>query len=207
MDRTRLLETASSQPEIAQAFSGTFLPRLLTVVSAVYFGSVWLDALGSRLPTTVLPSSVGYFVQVACLFPHATDTVVDYRVQGWDCQLAQWREIDARTDFPMNADNKENRFYRILHFFRQNRAVMRALDEFLLERHNARARQGQESVGEIGGIRTLSLRLPIPMPGQNVVPYRRQPLDSYPEAQRRYWYWTPQSMRTERCGESASRNP
>jgi hypothetical protein len=206
MDSESLVEESSDERGIARAWSGTFAPRLLAAISAMYFASIWLDALGSRLPTNVLPSTLGYFVQVACLFPHAAETVIDYRVQGWDCRRAQWVEIDARTDFPMNADNKENRFYRTLHFFRQTRQVMRALDEFLLVRHNERARQGDGSV-VIGGIRTLSLRLPIPIPGQKVSPYQRQPLDSFPEPERRYWYWTPLSTRAERCGDPDSRGP
>jgi hypothetical protein len=200
MDPENLVEESPDERGVARAWRGTFLPRLLTAIAVTYFGCIWLDALGSRLPTNVLPSTLGYFVQVACLFPHAAETVIDYRVQGWDCRRSQWVEIDSRTDFPMNADNKENRFYRTLHFFRQNRLVMRALDAFLLDRHNGRARRGEDTA-VIGGIRTLSLRLQIPTPGQKVSPYERRPLDSYPEAQRRYWYWTPLSTRAERCGD------
>jgi hypothetical protein len=190
--------------EIARAWQAPLATRVLTVVAAVYFGSIWLDAMGSNLHTRLLPNTLTYFTQVAGLFPNAALATIEYRVEGWDCAGNRWREIDPRTDFPMDADSKENRFYRALHFFRQSRPVMHALDEFLVDRHNARARDGREEVGLIGGIRTQSIRVPLPQPGQKIERYARLPADSYPEGQRHYWYWTLTSRREERCGGPSS---
>jgi hypothetical protein len=186
--------------EIARAWHVPLVPRLLTVVAATYLGSIWLDEVGSNLHRRLLPDTLTYFTQVAGLFPNAAVAAIEYRVEGWDCADRRWKEIDARPDFPMDADNKENRFYRVMHFFRQSRPVMHALDEFLVERHNARAGSGVEEVGLIGGIRTLSIRVPLPEPGRKIQPYARLPAASYPEDQHHHWYWTPMSRREERCG-------
>ena len=42
-----------------------------------------------------------------------------------------------RPYFRIDADNKENRFQRALQFYRKNRNVMRALEDFIVARHNA----------------------------------------------------------------------
>ncbi|HEX7668761.1 MAG TPA: hypothetical protein VF395_04220 [Polyangiaceae bacterium] len=196
---------SSEEPnDIARAWHTPLPTRILTVVAAMYLGSIWLDAVGSNLHTRLLPNTLTYFTQVAGLFTTAALATIEYRVEGWDCAGNRWREIDPRPDFPMDADSKENRFYRALHFFRQRRPVMHALDEFLVGRHNARAREGRETIGLVGGIRTQSIRVPFPKPGQKVEPYVRLPADSYPEEERRYWYWTQKSRREERCGGPVS---
>lgn len=189
------------EPEdIARAWRSPVVTGVLTVVTAAYLGSIWVDETGSNLHRRLLPDTFTYFTQVAGLFPNAAVATIEYRVEGWDCTERHWREIDPRPDFPMDADNKENRFYRVLHFFRQSRPVMHALDEFLVERHNARTRNGAEEVGLIGGIRTQSIRVPLPEPGQKIKAYARLPASAYPEDQHHYWYWTPKARREERCG-------
>jgi hypothetical protein len=60
---------------------------------------------------------------------------------------------------------------------------------------------------KIGGVRILSLRIPLPPPGTKIDPYKREELAKYPEDQRHNWYWTPGSMRRERCGEKATPTP
>jgi hypothetical protein len=189
--------------DIAQAWSSPLVTRVFTIVAALYFACIWLDAVHSVVPRRLLPGFITYFTEAAALFPNAALATIDYRVEGWECGSRRWREIDPRIDFPIDADNKENRFYRALHFFRQNRTVMQALDAYLMDRHNARARAGREAVGIIGGIRTLSLRLPIPAPGEKVAGFSREPLASFPERERHNWYWTRQSRRAENCGYPA----
>jgi len=83
--------------------------------------------------------------------------------------------------------------------------VMEALDDFLVERHNARVGAGLASddqppgLGSIGGIRLLSLRRPFPEPGEPVERYHEPPVDTFPDKQRRHWFWTTESVRAERC--------
>ncbi len=185
--------------EVAYAWQSPLLPRILTIVAIVYFSAVGLDAIGSTLQTRLLPNVLTYFTQVAGLFPSAAVAVIDYRVEGWDCKASLWKEIDPRVDFPMDADSKENRFYRAMQFFRQRRPVMIALEEFLVDRHNARVQRAAQEVGVIGGIRTQSIRIPLPQPGNKVTPYERRPVASYPTEEHHYWYLTPLSRREERC--------
>jgi hypothetical protein len=161
----------------------------------LYLADVWLDAVGSNLPGKLLPRAALYFGQIAALFTKAGEKQIDYRAEGWVCSEHKWVEIDPRPYFPIDADNKENRFYRAVQFYRRDRKVMRALDEYVMKHHNdARDRK-------IGGVRFLSLRIPYPARGSTIEPYKRQELSSYPEEQRHNWYWTPGSMRRERCGE------
>lgn len=176
--------------------------KVLFAVAVVYLACVWLDAAGSSIPWKVLPRWGVYFTQIACLFPHASIDAIDYRAQGWACGRQRWEAIDIAPDFPIDPNDKENRFQRVMHFYRANRPTMRALGAYLVHRHNGRVRKGEVSAGSralIGGVRLLDLRIPIPAPGQHVDRFRRKPLAAYPESERHYFYWTPHSMRDERC--------
>ena len=165
----------------------------LVLLAALYLASVWVDGVGTAYVTSVLPRPIAFFAQVAALFTHASSTVIEYRAEGWLCADHRWVELDTRPYFPIDADNKENRFERAMHFYRENRPTMLALDEYLMRRHNGAA-------APIGGVRFLSLRIPFPEPGGRVERHERRPLDTYPEQVRHAWYRTPSSRRAERCG-------
>jgi hypothetical protein len=173
-------------------------------LAALYLAGLWLEGAGSTLPETVLPRPVSFFLQVAALFPHAATAAIDYRAEGWVCADGAWREMDTRAYFPIDADNKENRFDRVMHFFRENRPAMRALDAYLVEGHAA-GRRGSDGIPldrAIGGVRLSSLRVPIPAPGDPIEPFQRRPLAEYPDDQRHVFYHTPRSVINERCGGS-----
>ena len=173
----------------------------LVALAAFYLADVWLDGVGSTLPGKILPRSLLYFGQIAALFPHAGEKQIDYRAEGYRCSDHKWVEIDPRPWFPIDNDNKENRFYRAVQFYRENRKVMRALDEYIVKHHNASHDE------KIGGVRILSLRIPLPPPGTKIDPYKREELAKYPDDQRHSWYWSPGSMRRERCGGSSKDAP
>ncbi|MBX3188038.1 MAG: hypothetical protein KF819_13535 [Labilithrix sp.] len=170
----------------------------LLVLAGAYLVTVWLDGVGTNVPAKLMPRPWVYFAQVSALFPNAAITTIDYRAQGWSCDDKRWVEIDVRPYFLVDRDNKENRFHRSLQFYRRSRNVMRALDDYVVKRHVA---SGEP---RIGGVRFLSLRVPYPPLGSRVSPYERLPLSSYPEAQRKHWYWSPKSLRAERCGQPRS---
>lgn len=187
--KRHLLEDATSR------FRGFWI-----VVATLYLVTVWLDGVGSRVPAKITPGPWLYFAQVAALFVTAAPKVIDYRAEGWSCSERRWIEIDVRPYFRIDSDNKENRFQRALQFYRKNRTVMRALDDFVVKRNNA-------SAGiPIGGVRFASLRLAYPAPGEHVAPYERRPLATYSGEQRHDWYWTPKPRRTERCGQRLDPN-
>lgn len=189
------------EPSPAPLPAPTWRRNVLLAVAAVYLATVWLDGVGSNLPAKLLPRAALYFGQIAALFKWAGEKQIDYRAEGWVCSEKKWVEIDVRPFFPLDADNKENRFYRAVQFYRRDRKVMRALDDFVVQRENARSDR------KIGGVRFLSLRIPYPPPGATIEPYKRQELATYPEDQRHNWYYTPKSKRHERCGDRGAPPP
>lgn len=187
--------SASLPPAPPPAPPRTWKRYALVALAGFFLADVWLDGVGSTLPSKVLPRSLLYFGQIAALFPHAGEKQIDYRAEGYRCSDHKWVEIDARPWFPIDSDNKENRFYRAVQFYRENRKVMRALDEYIVDHHNKAHDE------KIGGVRILSLRIPLPPPGTKIDPYKREELAKYPEDQRHNWYWSPGSLRRERCGD------
>jgi hypothetical protein len=172
----------------------------LRVLAGVYLAGVWLDGIGTTLPALVLPRVANYFLQVAALFPWAATTSIDYRAEAWVCADKKWEELDTSPYFPIDPDDKENRFQRVMHFFRQDETTMHALDAYLVERHDSgRARDGIDPNEPIGGVRLLSLRIPLPNPGEPLERNHRLPLPAYPEDQRHVWYHTPRSKMADRC--------
>ena len=162
-------------------------------IAGIYLVTVWLDGVGSTWPAKMTPRPWVYFAQVAALFVNSSPKVIDYRAEGWSCSERRWTEIDVRPHFQIDSENKENRFQRALQFYRKNRMVMQALDDFVVKRQNATG-------PTIGGVRFASLRLDYPKPGQHVAPYERNPLATYSKNQRHDWYWTPKPRRIQRCG-------
>jgi hypothetical protein len=170
-------------------------------LGALYLAGVWLEAVGSSLPGEILPRTPHYFLQIAALFPRAAINVIDYRAEAWLCGDHEWQEIDTRAYFPLDPDDKENRFQRVMHFLRDNRPTMNALDQYVVDGHaRGSLSDGIPGTTQIGGVRVLSLRLPLPEPGSAITPMQRRPLAEYPEAVRKAWYWTKASKRAERCG-------
>jgi hypothetical protein len=190
---------------VARAWRGRAAPIVLGVIAAAYVAAVWSEAVKSGTSAKWLPAPVAYFTQVARLFPRAAIATLDYHVDGFRCRDQAWTEIDVRPFFPIDADNKENRFYRTLHFFHDHRQTMRALDDFVTTRYNERALEtaAQGQGGErIGGIRIHRLTLPFGAPGEGAARYAKKPLGAYADDERKEIYHTPESKREERCGLS-----
>jgi hypothetical protein len=188
---------------VARAWGGGAVTKVLGAVAALYLVAVWSEAVKSGTSAKWLPAPVAYFTQVAALFPGAARVSLDYRVEGYRCHDKTWSEIDVRPYFPIDADNKENRFYRFFHFYHQaDEEMMRALEAFVLHHYNADAvdaaaagRGGEQ----VGGVRFVRLKLPIGAPGDGEPRYERKPLDAYPEDVRDRLFATPKAQREERC--------
>ena len=179
-------------PELASRFRSFWI-----VVAGLYLATVWLDGVGSTFPAKITPRPWLYFSQIAALFVNAAPKVIEYRAEGWSCSEHKWIEVDVRPWFPIDRDDKESRFQRALQFYRKNRNVMQALEDFVVKRNNASGNP------PIGGVRFASLRLSYPAAGEHIAPYQRLPLATYSGEQRHDWYWTLRSRRNERCGEHA----
>jgi hypothetical protein len=187
---------------IGRARWGAYGGIALRVLAGAYLLGVWLDGVGTGIPARVLPRAANYFVQVAALFPRASTASIDYRAEGFVCSEGTWMELDTRPYFPVDRDDKENRFIRVMHFFRENRTTMNALDSYLVESHDSAAREdGIPRDRAIGGVRLSSLRIPIPSPGDRLQRVSRQPLSFYPPEERKTYYHTPRSKLAERCGK------
>jgi hypothetical protein len=168
--------------------------------ACIYLAGVWLDAVGFTAPLKILPRSLAYFTQIAALFPRAATYAIDYRAEGYVCTTSEWAELDTRPYFPLDPDDKENRFQRVMYFFRQHRTTMMALDRYLQDRHNEGTRDDSiPSDEKIGGVRLLSIRGPLPQIGDTLVRVHHRPLSEYPENERKLFYQTKSSRITESC--------
>ncbi len=174
----------------------------LSWFAAFFLLSILSDDLGLRWFNRI-PHPLRYFAQVACLFPDAASAVIDYRAEGFSCGSRAFTELDVRPYFPIERDSKENRFFRALHFYRQDRQTMRALEEYLLVHHNqdASARAASEDGGLLGGVRFSSIHLPLGAPNEPAERYERKPLAAYPESIVKHLYFTPAAQRARRCAE------
>jgi hypothetical protein len=179
---------------MAKRTSSWGIPIALRALAGTYLVCVVLDGAGCTAPARFLPRPIAFFTQVSVLFPKAAYFTIDYRAEGFRCKDATWVELDTRPYFPIDPDDKENRFNRAMHFFRENRKTMQALDKYLVHENNTHADE------RIGGVRMLSLRIPIPKIGTSFERYTRYPLAHYPESERQYFYHTTDSLRARRCG-------
>jgi hypothetical protein len=193
--RVPILKTAA----VASGPGPRWLRRALVAAAVIYLAGLWLEAYGAGMQR-VLPRPVLYFMQVARLFPNAVPMTTEYRVEAWSCEDRAWHELDERPYFPLHANDKESRFQRAMFFYHHAAPVMKALDAYLVDAANADAGRPP-----IGGVQLLSLRIPVPMPGQPFPRYQRKALDEYPPDYRKYWYRTPNAARTERCNQEIDR--
>jgi hypothetical protein len=166
--------------------------RIALVVSgALYISAVFCEAVGSRLYNFVY-QPVLFFAQIAALFPRAATHGIEYRAEGYTCS-GRVVEIDVRPFFPIHSDDKENRFDRAMHFYREDKPTMQALEAYVMGHYN------HTEADKIGGVIFLSLRVPIPPPGTPFPRYERVPIADHPKEQRKVWYVTPHELVLERC--------
>jgi hypothetical protein len=172
----------------------------LRISAGIYLAGIWLEAVGFTAPLRILPRSIVYFTQIAALFPRAAIYAIDYRAEGYVCATSKWAELDTRPYFPLDPNDKENRFQRVMYFFRQHKAIMATLDRYLVDRHDeGKLDDSIPSDDKIGGVRLLSIRGRLPTIGEPLVRVHHRPLIEYPEDERKLFYQTKSSTITERC--------
>ncbi len=140
-----------------------------------------------------------FFTQSTSLFPFADKVITEFRLEGWVCASHRWEPLDPRPYFPIEADDKESRFQRLGYFYRTNRTVMQALDEFITVHHNEGGYDPDGITGTIGGIRLSRLGRPIPEPGDDVPRYHYEPLSPIPPDENREGFHTLAALRKSRC--------
>ncbi len=185
------------------------LGRLLIRVLAVgYIAGIWLEGVGSELPARYVPAPAMYFLVVAALFPSKSTASSEFRAEGWVCAEDRWQEIDTRPYFPLDPDDKENRFQRAMHFYKDWPVVVSAVEAYLVDRHNhAWDNDGIPQDRPIGGVRLSIVREPIPRPGGPVKRYVRESLADIPKKHRHPFFETAGPELERRCGHPRGQGP
>jgi hypothetical protein len=170
-------------------------------LAGLYLLGVWLEGVGWGAPQrSFLPHWIGFFMQCAALFPRAAHFAIDYRAEGYVCSEGEWKELDVRPYFPIDVNDKESRFQRVMFFYRRQRHVMNTVEQFLVDVHNKGAKDdGIPADEKIGGVRLLSIRGPIPNIGDPLERVHWVPLAEIPENERKTWHQTKSATITERC--------
>lgn len=192
-----------AKEDLARNFGPAPLRYSLIALALGYFALLIADHARVRGLRSVAPGPVLFFAQIADLFPDASAGVIEYRAEGWLCGGKRYVELDMGKLFPMLAGNKENRFYRLMHFYRSNAKVLGALDAYCVRRYPPAG----EGMDRLGGVRFSSLILPLPKEPAEVVRYSRKPLSDYPDLRRRLWYRTPARVMAARCAETGAGGP
>ncbi len=141
-------------------------------------------------------SPIAYFTTCTGLFPQAdwvgSDEATkvpgakEFRVEAWSCDRNRWEAFDPEPYFPIQADDKESRLPRMIHFYIElgasaadERATAHALEDFLFEHHD---HDGADDgvPGKLGGIRLSRVATPFGAVGDNVPRYRYEPLAAVP---------------------------
>ncbi|MBW8888181.1 MAG: hypothetical protein JF616_10540 [Fibrobacteres bacterium] len=168
-------------------------------IALAYFAVLIADHVRARGLRSVVPGPILFFAQIADLFPDASSGIIEYRAEGWLCGQKRFVELDMSKLFPMLAGNKENRFYRLMHFYRQTPAVLKALDDYCVSHYPPVATE--TGPDRIGGVRFMSLILPLPNDPSEVVRYTRKPLTEYADVPHHLWYRSTSRRAAERCSE------
>jgi hypothetical protein len=161
---------------------------------------MWLEGPGWLGRFKQLPSTLLFFTQTTALFPHAAVASIEYRAEGYVCEKGEWEEVDTRPYFPIDADDKESRFQRVMFFYRHNKKTMGALEHFLVRSHNRHDHDdGEAKDAKIGGVRLFSIRTPLPNVGDPPARVHRRPLSEIPEDWRKVFYTTKSASISEHC--------
>lgn len=173
----------------------------IRLCALLYLLGVWLEGVGWGGPIrSVVPHWIGFFTQCAALFPRAARYAIEYRAEGYVCDTGEWHELDTRPYFPIDVNDKESRFQRVMFFYRRQKTVINELDRFLVNVHNRTPLEdGIPREEKIGGVRLMSIRGPIPEIGAPLVRVHYVPLGEIPEKERKQWYQTKSARITERC--------
>ena len=153
-----------------------------------------------------------FFMQATALFPRADAYALEFRIQAWSCTDLAWKPMDPTPYFPIQADDKESRLQRVAYFYKKEKIVMRALDQYVYDAHTEDP-GGDGIDGPIGGIKLVQVDTPLPPPGSDVVRYQWNPLapiaDPLPDCADKKkgevfpacnLYYAPNSTRKKRCG-------
>jgi hypothetical protein len=176
------------------------LRAALRLIAGAYLIGIFVYGVGCTAQYRFMPGDLSNLLEVAALFPRASHQATEYRIEGWACTDAVWDEVDYRAYFELHAEDKENIFQRAMGMYRGDAATMGDLEDYVIDRHNARTvADGTASGHTIGGVRFVRVGIPIPKPGATLEPFRHKSLAAYPARYRHVVYATPRTDIDERC--------
>jgi hypothetical protein len=157
-----------------------------------------------------------FFMQATALFPRADVYALEFRIAGWSCKENAWKPMDPTPYFPIQADDKESRLQRVAYFYKSEKVVMHALDEFVYDAHTADP--GHDGIdGPIGGIKLVQVDKELPTVGSDVERYHWEPFapidDSAPDCKDLLphahapvcnLFYASQNLRKKRCGTTTT---
>jgi hypothetical protein len=184
------------EARVAKNWGPVAFRRLLIAAAGLFLGAMTMDRFDPILAYRLVPGPELFFAQMTGLFPNANKHIMDYRAEAWLCREQRFEEADETPFFPVLAGTKESRFHRTLYFYYNHRPTLRALDAYLTDKFSGSPQFAGE---KIGGVRFSKVDEPIPSPGDPVLHFSRKLLSLYPESAVRFLYYTPQSLRDERC--------
>jgi hypothetical protein len=195
--------------KVARGPGPTWLRWGLVAVAALYFLGLLIYSPGWKtVPDKPVVKPIAFFLEAAGLFPKADEIAFEYRLEGWSCARRRWEKLDPRPYFPIEADNKESRFQRLVWFFRKSanyKTIMSALDDYVVARH-----EGVDDAidGPLGGIRVYEVWRDLPPPGAPTDRYAFHPVAMLGDGEHRKdvrdgdghrFYFTPKPERGDRC--------
>jgi hypothetical protein len=139
---------------------------------------------------------LAYFLECTQLFPLAdwvgkseatkVPGAKELRVEAWSCDRDRWEAMDPRPYFPIQADDKESRLPRMVHFYIEEsttaadaRTAAHALEQFLFSHHDSDG--ADDGVpGKLGGIRLQRVATPFGAVGDPVPRYHYDPFAPVP---------------------------
>jgi hypothetical protein len=161
------------------AFAGLYL--LLLIVQPAHRG---------------LRAPIAYFTECTGLFPEAdwvgkseatkVPGAKELRISAWSCDRNRWERFDPRPYFPIQADDKESRLPRMVHFYIEEsgdktdaRATAHALEAFLFAHHDGDGEDDGVS-GRLGGIKLERVAWPFGEVAGDVPRYHYDPFAALP---------------------------
>lgn len=177
-------------PAIARGFGPPPFRIALIAVAAIY-----LFLLVKHPAKKGWKTVFAHFAECTGLFPNADWVTAkdgvsvvpgakEFRIEGYSCLRKRWEWLDPRPYFPIQADDKESRFARILHYYIEEsskrdpvaRPTAHALEDWLIPRHDSGDYDADGIDGPIGGIRLSRLIRETGAPGDPVPRYSFDPL-------------------------------
>ena len=197
----RKMMRAMAKRETIAASPRRFLRRLALAAAVSYLAFIWLDAVGTGIPTLRAAAAAALLRPGGAAVPARRVDSSNGAPKVTAAARDASKSSTSRPTFRSTPTTKRTASTAHCSSTSRSRRVLTALDA-VHRRRRAQARRSHRRRHD------LSLRTPIAAPGTVEPRYRRIPVDQLPPSVvRRYWYVTGPAERERRCGESLLKAP